>query len=234
MDIQVFIGWDSAHQIASQVCSHSILRRASCSVQINFLKLDELRSAGAYWRSSDPLASTEFTYSRFLTPYLTAYKGTAVFCDNDFLWLDDIAKMILEVRTDASVSCVKHNYQPTEKTKMDGRIQSQYPRKNWSSLMIFDCAASACRRLNPELVNSSTGAYLHQMQWADDEDIGDVPSRWNWLEGWNEKPSEGVPGAVHFTRGGPWLETWKKVEYADLWIAEREDFRRRPLHYKML
>ena len=105
---------------------------------------------------------------------------------------------------------------------MDGAAQTVYPRKNWSSLMVFNCDHPTVRRLTPDLVNRETGAYLHRMQWLADEEIGALPVEWNWLEGWNEKPAHGTPNAVHFTRGGPWFENWQNVEYGDLWRAERE------------
>jgi hypothetical protein len=116
---------------------------------------------------------------------------------------------------------VQHDYRPSEKTKMDGAVQTVYPRKNWSSLMLFNCEHPSVRALTPEIVNSETGAYLHRMQWAADSDIGALPADWNWLEGWNKKPANGTPNAIHFTRGGPWFEQWQIVEYGNLWLAER-------------
>jgi len=118
-----------------------------------------------------------------------------------------------------AVLCVQHDYQPTDLTKMDGKVQSVYPRKNWSSFMLFNCEHPSTRTLTPAVVNSESGAYLHRMQWADDSEIGALPKEWNWLEGWNEKPASGFPHAVHYTEGGPWFENYKDVEYADIWNA---------------
>ena len=109
---------------------------------------------------------------------------------------------------------------------MDGVSQSVYPRKNWSSLMLFNCEHPAVRGLTPEVANYQTGAYLHRMQWVADEQIGSLSVEWNWLEGWNEKPASGTPRAVHFTRGGPWFDQWQNVDYADLWLAERAEMMR--------
>ncbi len=111
---------------------------------------------------------------------------------------------------------------------MDGAVQTSYPRKNWSSLMLFNCAHPSVRKLTPEVVNRETGAYLHRLQWAADDDIGALPVEWNWLEGWNEKPTQGTPKAVHFTRGGPWFENWQNVDYGDLWRAEHAALMRQP------
>lgn len=200
----------------------SLERRASIPVTVTPIKLDELRARGLYTRTSDPLASTEFTYSRFLTPALADFAGWALFCDCDFLWLADIAELVEYARGAKAVYCVQHTYRPKETIKMDGCVQTVYPRKNWSSLMLLNCDHPAVQRLTPEVVNRETGSYLHRMQWVGDEDIGALPVEWNWLEGWNEKPAHGTPKAVHFTRGGPWFADWQNVDYGDLWLAERE------------
>jgi lipopolysaccharide biosynthesis glycosyltransferase len=222
--LRIYIGWDRREPIAYEVAKFSLERRASIPVSVEPIKLDDLRSRKLYWRDKDPLSSTEFTYSRFLTPALADFSGWALFFDCDFLWLGDIAGLVEYMNTPKAVYCVQHDYQPKEATKMDGAVQTTYPRKNWSSLMLFNCDHPSVRRLTPEAVNTQTGAYLHRMQWVDDADIGALPTEWNWLEGWNEKPAHGTPRAVHFTRGGPWFENWQNVDYGDLWLAERDAF----------
>jgi hypothetical protein len=219
---RIFIGWDRREPIAYDVAEFSLRQRSSIAVEVVPIKLDDLRARGLYLREADPLASTEFTYSRFFTPLLAGFKGWALFCDCDFLWLGDIAGLAAFTRTPKAVYCVQHDYRPKETTKMDGAVQTTYPRKNWSSLMLFNCEHPAVRGLTPEVVNRESGAYLHRMQWAADADIGALPVEWNWLEGWNEKPGLGTPKAVHFTRGGPWFEQWQDVDYGDLWRAERD------------
>jgi hypothetical protein len=219
---RVYIGWDRREPEAYEVAAFSLRRRASAPVEVTPIKLDELQAQGLYRRDPDPLASTEFTYSRFLTPSLAGYRGWALFCDCDFLWLGDIAGLLPYTETSKAVYCVQHDYRPKETTKMDGAVQTVYPRKNWSSLMLFNCEHPAVRNLTPEVVNRESGAYLHRMQWVHDAEIGDLPVEWNWLEGWNERPAQGTPKAVHFTRGGPWFPNWRHVEYGDLWLAERD------------
>ena len=219
---RIFIGWDEREPIAYQVAKFSLERRASIPIEVIPIKLDQLRVKKLYWREQDPLASTEFTYSRFLTPKLAGYQGWALFCDCDFLFLSDIAGLAAYAKGEKAVYCVQHDYRPSETTKMDGAVQSVYPRKNWSSLMLFNCEHPSVRGLSPEIVNSESGAYLHRMQWVKDDDIGALPVEWNWLEGWNTKPASRTPNAVHFTRGGPWFEQWQNVDYGELWLAERE------------
>jgi len=218
---RIYIGWDRREPEAYEVAEFSLTRRASVPVSVAPIKLDDLRARGLYRRDEDPLASTEFTYSRFLTPALAGYRGWALFCDCDFLWLGDVAGLLAYTASPKAVYCVQHDYRPTEKTKMDGAVQTIYPRKNWSSLMLFNCDHPAVRSLTPDIVNRENGAYLHRMQWVADSEIGALPVEWNWLEGWDKKPAHGTPKAVHFTRGGPWFDAWQSVDYGDLWRAER-------------
>lgn len=223
--LRVFVGWDSREDIAYQVARNSLLRNASIEVDVTPIRLNELVEQGLYTRDIDPLASTEFTYSRFLTPHLAGYEGWALFVDCDFLFFGDVAELAKYQNPDHAVACVKHDYTPKEATKMDGQQQTVYPRKNWSSFMLFNCGHPSTRKLTVETVNTQTGAYLHRMQWAEDSQIGEIPTEWNWLEGWNEKPAKGTPKAVHYTRGGPWFEQWQEVEYADQWKAEADAVR---------
>ncbi len=220
--MKVFVGWDSREEIAFDVCSHSIARHSGPSVEVIALKQDELRDQGLYSREADPLASTEFTYTRFLVPALMAYEGWAVFCDCDFLFTAGLDELFALAEERYAVLCVHHDYRPTETTKMDGVVQTVYPRKNWSSLVLWNCSHPANRELTPEVVNRETGAFLHRFQWLRDDLIGELPVTWNWLEGWHKVFAEDKPKGIHFTRGGPWFDAWQGVDYAALWLAEKE------------
>jgi len=217
--LRIFIGWDSREPIAYDVARATALEHASIPLDIRPIKLDDLVSQGVYTRPVDPLASTEFTYSRFFTPWLAGYEGWALFCDCDFMFFGDLAGLLEYRDPSKAVYCVQHDYQPKEGVKMDGKVQTAYPRKNWSSCMFFNCAHPSTRQLTPETINREGGAYLHRMQWAKDDEIGALPTEWNWLEGWNEKPATGYPKAVHYTRGGPWFKDWQNVDYGDEWRA---------------
>lgn len=216
----VYVGFDPGESIAYDVCRHSILARTRTPVEVVPLVQAELRARKLYWRTGDPLASTEFTYTRFLVPALAGYTGWALYCDCDFLWLDDIRKLIALADDRYAVMCVHHDHRPTEAMKMDGRVQTLYPRKNWSSLILYNCGHPANAALTPEVVNRETGSFLHRFSWLDDEQIGPIPETWNWLEGWSTKPANGHPNVVHYTRGGPWFDKWKDVDYGDLWLRE--------------
>lgn len=219
---RIYVGWDSREPEAYDVCRSSLLRHASQPIDVIPVVQDDLRQAGLYARPVDPLASTEFTYTRFLVPHLAGYAGWALFCDCDFLWTRDVGELLAARDDRYAVMCVQHDHRPRETVKMDGRRQTVYPRKNWSSLMLLNCAHPATRRLTVAVVNRETGAYLHRLQWADDAEIGALDGTWNWLEGWDTPRADGPPGAIHFTRGGPWFENWRHVDYADLWLAEHD------------
>jgi len=222
--LNIYIGYDSKEDIAYRVCKHSLLKRSSKDVKVYSLKLQELVARKFYSRSIDPLASTEFTYSRFLVPALSGYKGWAIFCDCDFIFFEDISKILENVDKSKAVYCVKHDYTPKEKHKMDGQIQTIYPRKNWSSFILFNCEHSSNKQLTINVVNSQTGSYLHQFKWLKDDEIGSLDERWNWLEGWTSNNNNQNPYAVHYTRGGPWFDEWQDVEFAKEWIEERDDY----------
>ena len=221
-EMPVYIGWDSREVEAYDVCVHSLVRHASAPVAVRPLIADELRQANLYWRPADPLASTEFTYTRFLVPALMDYQGWALFVDGDFLFTGDLAELWSLRDPRYAVMCVQHDYRPSETVKMDGRPQSVYPRKNWSSFVLWNCAHPSNRVVTPEIANTGTGAFLHRFTWLKDEEIGSIPGTWNWLEGWNTPPEGSYPRGIHFTRGGPWFPEWQDVDYADLWRRELE------------
>jgi len=219
-----FIGYDSKEDIAYRVCKQSLIKNSSINIKVKSLKLYELISKKIYKRNIDPLASTEFTYSRFLVPVLMNYKGWAVFCDCDFLFFDDVAKLFSNLNDEKAIYCVQHDYTPKEKHKMDGQQQTIYPRKNWSSFIVFNCSHPSNKKLDIDKVNSETGSYLHQFKWLKDNEIGSLDERWNWLEGWTSNHNKEKPYAVHFTRGGPWFNEWHDVEFAENWNKERDEY----------
>jgi len=217
--LTVYIGWDSREPIAADVCKYSILENASIPVDIVMLKQDDLRSRGLYWRDVDKLASTEFTFTRFLVPELNNFEGTAIFMDSDMVLTTDIAELIAEIDPNKAVSCVQHDYTPPEGVKMDGQQQLAYPRKNWSSMVVWNCAHPANKKVTKELVNDPevTGAYLHRFSWLKDHYIGLLGPQWNWLVDWYVEGRDGSPLLLHYTEGGPWFDNHQNCGYADVW-----------------
>jgi len=215
--LRIYVGWDSREDIAYQVCKRSLEQHSSIPLQVLPIKQDDLRTRGLYWRGPDALSSTEFSFTRFLTPYLAGYTGWAVFVDCDFLFRKDIAGLLDYRDPTKALYCVKHDYVPKETVKMDGQKQTQYPRKNWSSFMFINCGHEQVQALTPDVVNSESGLYLHRFNWLTDDAIGSLPVTWNYLEGWHTDADCEDPTAVNFTRGGPWFEEWRDVEYGREW-----------------
>jgi lipopolysaccharide biosynthesis glycosyltransferase len=220
MTIPVYVGYDSREDIAYQVCKHSIIRREP-GATVKPLKQKEMRDSGLYTREIDKLASTEFTFTRFFIPYLQNYQGWAVFCDCDFLWTVPTTDLKQYCDPSKAVVVVKHDYTPAEGIKMDGQKQTLYPRKNWSSMILWNCSHPANKILTPEVLNQETGAFMHRFQWLADSEIGELPNAYNWLVGWYKEPRDGHPKILHWTEGGPWfIENYFDCEYADLWKKE--------------
>jgi hypothetical protein len=215
--IKVFIGYDLREAVAYGVLAHSIHCRATQPVSTAPLMLSQLR--GVLNRERHPLQSTDFSFSRFLTPYLSGYSGWSVFMDCDMLMLDDIAHL-WALRDDRyAVMVVKHDHVPKETQKFLGEPQTKYEKKNWSSVMLFNNAK--CRALTPNYVNTASGLELHQFKWLADEGlIGDLPDRWNHLVGYNAPRSD--TALVHYTLGGPYFSNYADCEYASEWRRERD------------
>ena len=224
--VNIYVGWDSREVEAYDVCCKSIKHHTANTFNYNIipLKKEDLQAKGIYKRNADPLASTEFTYTRFLVPLLQNYNGYAIFCDCDFLWLKGIDVLLSDIQKDAqkAVYVCKHDYTPVQEVKMDNKIQTSYPRKNWSSLIIWNCEHVKHRKLTTDIVNNETGAFLHRFQWLDDDEIGDINIRWNWLVGEYTESQHGTPKALHYTNGGPWFENYKDCPYASVWNKERD------------
>ena len=214
--MKVFVGYDIREDIAYQVCEHSINKHQP-QAQVISLKQSELRDSGIYTRPVDSLSSTEFTFTRFLVPYLTGYQGWAVFVDCDVVFVDDIKNLFDQADDQYAVMVVKHEYTPKEGLKMDGCKQLPYPRKNWSSMILWNCGHRSNQQLTPDIVNTQTGQFLHRFQWLADDEIGSLQPEWNWLAGWYQEPQDGSPKAIHYTEGGPWFKEYRRCEYHKVW-----------------
>lgn len=226
--MKVYIGYDPREHKAAEVAAESMARRMSHPVYPIFLRRDRLQASGMLTRPVDARGglydlgsgapqATEFALSRFLVPIL-AHEGWALFVDCDVLFLDDVWSVLQEADKRYAVQVVKHTYEPAETTKMDGAVQTTYRRKNWSSVVLWNCDHPANRRLNLQAVNTLPGRDLHAFSWLHDSEIGELSPRWNWLV--NVSPPPADPAVAHFTLGGPWLPGWKPAPYDDLWEKE--------------
>lgn len=214
---RVFIGFDSKEVVAYHVLAQSIIEHASMPVMFCPIVLPHLE--GTFTRERNALQSTEFSFSRFLVPYLSNYEGWSLFMDCDMLMRADIAELWALRDENAAVMCVKHDYQPKVETKFLGQVQTKYEKKNWSSVMLFNNAK--CRALSPDFVNTATGLELHQFKWLEnDGQIGELPAAWNWLV--NEYDHDPAAKNVHFTDGGPYFDEYRNDDYAEEWFAMRD------------
>lgn len=211
--MKIFVGYDPREDDAYRVCVFS-LKKLNSKLDIIPIIKDNLK---VYDRPVDPLSSTEFTFTRFLVPYLCDYKGWALFCDCDFVWLDDPSNLLSSMSDQSAAMVVKHNFIPKNKLKMDNKDQHRYPRKNWSSMVLWNCAHPSNKALTPDLINTASGQYLHQFRWLQDHEIGEIDKAWNWLVGYYTEPEDGRPKALHYTEGGPWLDEYTNCSYSYVW-----------------
>lgn len=210
--VRLFIGHDSKQSAISDTCRLSIQDHSD--IRIETIHLSSLEAGGLFWRQQAE-GSTDFAFTRFLTPYLKGFYGYAIFCDSDFIWNCDPLDLLDLIDPMKAVSVVQHNIQKDQikPFKMDGQKQSWYPRKNWSSLMVFNCDHPFTKRLTPHTVSESPAGYLHEFQWCDNKSIGSIPHTYNYLVGYYNDISD--PKAVHYTDGGPWHAGYENVEFAD-------------------
>ena len=216
----VFIGYDEEKETNYHLAKQSILETASAPVAIFPLKQHDLRNEELYWRTDlvegDEFVISEFTFTRFLVPYLMDYKGWALYLDCDFIFKNDISSLFFKKDKNFAVSCVQHKQ----------KIGTDHPKKEWASMMLFNCAHKQNKKLNLELINhpDTTGAFLHEFKWLKNHELGILPHQWNRIIGLYDNPKDGKPSAIHYTQ--EWLENptndseyildWHKVENAYL------------------
>lgn len=231
MKRSIYIGYDPREADAYAVARGSLLRHLSEPISVHGLVLAQLQADGLYTRPVERIAgrlfdvksrrddysgamSTEFAISRFFVPHL-AQTGWALFMDCDMLVRKDAAKLFALADHSKAVMCVQHDYTPSRREKMRGEIQTPYSRKNWSSLMLFNCDHPANAGLTLDLMNNATGKDLHGFCWLEDHHIGALPQTWNFLVGESERDAD--PAVVHFTNGVPSMTGYENVAFSDEW-----------------
>lgn len=228
----IWIGYDPREVPAFIVAAHSI-RKFDRHIPIKGIVLDELKKSGLYYRPttimdigdgrrqiiddiSNAPNSTEFSISRFLVPTL-AKTGWALYVDCDVMLRRNVNNLFAMADDTKAVMVVKHDFVPRQGVKMDGQVQTIYPRKNWSSVIMFNCDHPSNRQLSVEYVNSVKGLALHQFSWLRDEEIGELPPEWNYCVGHSYLNGK-EPALVHFTEGTPDMLGYEKQEFADEWL----------------
>lgn len=221
--MKLYIGYDPAEQAAYDALINSI---GPTQIRVETLNEEKLRAKGLYSRLVDKRGqyydmisnapcSTEFSTSRFLTPILSQ-SGWALFMDCDMVFLSDPHYIMKYADPSKAVMVVKHRHLGKENDKMGGMTQTSYLRKNWSSVMLFNCDHPANSRLSLHDVNSRPGRDLHRFYWLDDSEIGELPAEYNWLVGVQQKPKN--PKIAHFTLGGPWIPGWEPQDHDEIWL----------------
>lgn len=211
--IRLLVGFDSREAVAYHTFCQSVLERASEPVCFTPLVLQSLPG----YRETHSDGSNAFIYSRFLTPYLCGFEGWAIFADGDMVCRADVARLWALRDPNRAVQVVQHNYKTKAADKYLGNKNQDYPRKNWSSLVLWNCAHPKHRILTPEFLMQQTGSYLHRFTWLDDNDIGALPSGWNWLTTEYEDNPEAE--LLHYTLGTPCFKDYQKADMADEWHA---------------
>ena len=213
--IKLFIGYDPREAVAYHTCVNSIIRHSTSPVSFMPLALNNLK----FYVENHTDGSNQFVYSRFLIPYLNDYNGWAVFIDGDMILRDDLMKLWLMRDDSKAVMVVKHSYKTKRAVKYLGAKNEDYPRKNWSSVVLWNCAHEANKILTPDFIKNSTGSFLHRFKWLDDKQIGELPVEWNWLPdefGINQNAK-----LLHWTLGTPCFYEFATESMAEEWHREK-------------
>jgi lipopolysaccharide biosynthesis glycosyltransferase len=214
--INVVVGFDQRESIAYHTFTQSIIDKSSLPVSFTPLAINTLKR----YHETHTDKSNDFIYSRFLTPYLNAFSGWAIFADGDMICQSDI-KELWDLRDESkAVLVVKHHYKTKAQKKYLGNSNTDYPKKNWSSLILWNCSHPKHRVLTPDFISNQTGKFLHRFSWLEDEDIGDLPKDWNWLA--IEYPENKNAKLIHYTLGTPCFKEYWDCDMSDIWHANQK------------
>ena len=213
--IPVFVGYDPREAIAYHVCTNSIIRNASAPVAIIPVALNLFTD----YKETHGDNSNHFVYTRFLVPYLMDFRGRAIFIDGDMVVRGDIIELYESLQTAHDVAVVKHDYKTRMPVKYMGAPNEDYPRKNWSSVIVWDCQSYPNRRLTPDFVQKQPGSFLHRFAWIDDDRIQALPTEWNWLP--DELGENTQAKLLHYTLGTPCFREFADTTQAAEWHKER-------------
>ena len=210
--VKIYIGFDQRESVAYHTFVQSLIDNASIPLQITPLAVKNLDE----YEEKHEDKSNDFVYSRFLTPFLNDYKGWAIFADGDMVCQADIQDL-LDLRDDSkALQVVKHDYKTKAQQKYLGNINQDYPRKNWSSVILWNCAHPKHKILTQDFISNQTGKYLHRFSWLKDDEIGELPKEWNWLA--TEYPNNEEAKIIHYTLGTPCFKDYRDTEMSEIWL----------------
>ena len=212
--VKIYIGFDQREAVVYHTFVQSLIDNASIPLDITPLAIKTLKG----YEEKHEDKSNDFVYSRFLTPFLNDFEGWAIFADGDMICQKDI-KELLDLRDDSkALQVVKHDYKTKENQKYLGNINQDYPRKNWSSVILWNCRHPKHKILTPDFIANQTGKYLHRFSWLEDEEIGELPKEWNWLA--TEYPKNEQANIIHYTLGTPCFKDYRDAEMSDIWFKK--------------
>jgi lipopolysaccharide biosynthesis glycosyltransferase len=213
--IPIFIGYDPREATVFHVCANSIIRNSTSPVSIVPVALNLFKD----YNETHTDGSNHFIYTRFLVPYLMHWCGHAIFIDGDMIVRSDITELWNLRNSTFDVQVVKHDYKTKMPVKYLGSKNEDYPRKNWSSVILWNCNSFPNRILTPEYIMKATGAELHRFTWLDDSRIGELPKEWNWLP--DEYGANPDAKLLHYTLGAPSFHEFANTPMANEWHKER-------------
>ena len=213
--IPIFIGYDPREATVFHVCANSIIRTSTSPVSIVPVALNLFKD----YSETHTDGSNHFIYTRFLVPYLMHWCGHAIFIDGDMVVRSDITELWNLRNSMFDVQVVKHDYKTKMPVKYLGAKNEDYPRKNWSSVILWNCNSFPNRILTPEYIMQATGKELHRFTWLDDNRIGELPKEWNWLP--DEYGTNPNAKLLHYTLGAPSFHEFANTPMADEWHKER-------------
>ncbi len=213
-NVKIYIGFDQRESVVYHTFVQSLIDHASIPLDITPLAVKTLKG----YEEKHEDKSNDFVYSRFLTPFLNDFKGWAIFVDGDMICQTDI-KELLDLRDNSkALQVVKHDYKTKENQKYLGNINQDYPRKNWSSVILWNCAHPKHKLLTPDFIANESGKYLHRFSWLEDSEIGGLPKEWNWLA--TEYPNNDQANIIHYTLGTPCFKDYRDTEMSDIWLKK--------------
>lgn len=200
--MKIFAGYDKREAQGFQVFTRSLIENTQEDISIHPIGGHQGDGTNA------------FTYSRFNVPVLCNYEGWAIFMDgSDMMMRDDIGKLWDFQDDKYAVMVVKHDYKTKHARKYVGTPMEakneDYPRKNWSSLILWNCAHPRNR------IVGHVAPWLHRFEWLSDDLIGEIPNEWNHLVSeYDENPDAKV---AHYTIGIPGFHEYRNAEFAPEW-----------------
>ena len=209
--LNVFVGFDQKEAIAYHTFVQSIIETSSVPLSITPLAENNLNE----YSEKHTDGTNKFTYSRFLVPYLMNFKGWAIFVDGDMVCLSDFKNLKQFFDSKLAVSVVKHDYKTKQKVKYFGQKNENYPRKNWSSVIIWNCEHPKNKVLTPSFISNKEGSFLHRFQWLKDNEIGELPKSWNWLAIEYEETNN--VDLIHYTLGTPCFKEYSNKSFSKYW-----------------